>query len=118
LTRANGSKPDDPLDELDDVIAELEGSEWADEEITAEHYIHAEPGSTVIVDQTGKHRPVKADDRPTPSDPPSQPAKARFALAVLDRIQPPWLRAPVVLFALAIVGLLVWRGVALTGIVP
>lgn len=68
MSRGNGAAPPDPLEELDDVIAELEGSEWADEEITAEHYIHAEPGSTVIVDQTGKHRAVKGNEDITQTD--------------------------------------------------
>jgi hypothetical protein len=103
-----GSKLSKLADELEDI----------DDEPTGETNIIVQPGGVVHVEQTGKHKAMAQDDRPTPSDPPSQPAKARFALAVLDRIQPPWLRAPVVLFALAIVGLLVWRGVALTGIVP
>jgi hypothetical protein len=62
VSKLNGHAPPDPLDELDDVIAELEGSEWDDEEITAEHYIHVEKGGTVIVDQTGKNRAMSKQE--------------------------------------------------------
>jgi len=112
----NGKAPPDPLDELEEAIAELEGEEW--EEIT-ETQVIAQPGSTVIVDQTGKHQALRADDLPTrpdmirPPKPDSTAPKARFALAVLDRIQPPWLRVPVVLAVIGAVVFLVERGVRL-----
>lgn len=109
MSRGNGSAAPDPLDDLEEVIADLEGSEWEDE--TTETNIIVQ-GGVVNVDNTGKHRAlqVSQDDRLTPSDPPSQPPKARFALAVLDRIQPPWLRAPVVIVVVLVVAALVWRG--------
>jgi Fe-S-cluster formation regulator IscX/YfhJ len=73
VTRSNGSHPDDPLDELDDVIAELEGSEW-DDEITAEHLLEAVKAGAAAA--TGKHQaiaaetPTRPDHRPPDSTPP------------------------------------------------
>ncbi len=101
---------------LRDLAEELRD---ADDEITAEHLLDAVKAGAVIA--TGKHRPMsktEADDRITPTDPPkSLDKRSRFALAVLDRL-PRWSRPVIVLAALAIVGLLLWRGVALAGLLP
>jgi hypothetical protein len=60
--------PSDPLEQLDDVIAELEGEDWDDaDEITAEHLIDAVKAGAVLA--TGRHQTLKMDDV-TPTDPP------------------------------------------------
>jgi hypothetical protein len=51
----------------------------ADDEVTAEHYFNVEPGGTLIVDQSGKHKALGPDEL-TPTDPPrkvqSEPPKS------------------------------------------
>jgi hypothetical protein len=118
MSRANGAAPHDPLDDLDDVISELEGSEW-DDEIT-ETNITVEKGATVVI--TGKHQAVSKDQaaavtKPDNPPPDSQPPKAKFALAVLATLPPHW-RGPVVVVALGILGILVWRGGSLVKLWP
>lgn len=106
---------------LADLANELEG---LDDEPTGETNIIVQPGGVVHVEQTGRHQAMTKDeaDRVTPTDPKSSalPPKQRFALKVLESIQPPWLRAPVVIFALALIGLLVWKGLvpALAAVAP
>jgi hypothetical protein len=95
VSKLNGAQPSDPLDDLDDVIAELEGSEWDDEEIT-ETNITVEKGATVVI--TGKHQAmsqgqaaaVTKPDNEKPSDPP--PSKVSpLAVAWLGvKRMPPW----------------------------
>lgn len=63
-------------DNTDDIrrrAARIRDSE--DDEITAEHYIHAEPGSNITV-VTGKHKPVSKEEAEevTPTDPPRKPS--------------------------------------------
>lgn len=78
MSKRNGVEPSDPLEDLDDVISELEGSEWEDEdEITAEHLIDAVKLGAAVA--TGKHQALKMDDvtptappRKIPSGPPSK----------------------------------------------
>jgi len=100
---------------LGQLADELEGIDA--DEVTGTN-IQALPGSTVVV-TTGKHQALSPDDLPTrpdmmiPPKPDSTAPKARFALAVLDRIQPPWLRVPVVLAVIGAVVFLVERGVRL-----
>lgn len=80
---------------LRQLAAELDD---ADDEITAEHYINVEPGGTVIVDQTGKHKALELDET-TPTDPPRKvesdappPSKVSpLTIAwLLARKFPPW----------------------------
>jgi hypothetical protein len=102
VTRANGAHPPDPLDELDDVIAELEGSGW-EEEIT-ETQIIVQPGATVHVDQTGRHAALTTNNIPTKPDNPApdsqSPSKVSPVTVVFVAVRkmPPW---GVVLVALA-----------------
>lgn len=72
MTRANGAQAPDPLEELDDVIAELEGAEWEDE-ITAQDLMDAVKAGAVIA--TGKHEAMSKlqADEVTPYDPPRKP---------------------------------------------
>jgi hypothetical protein len=99
VTKLNGSQPSDPLDELDDVIAELEGSEWDDEEIT-ETNITVEKGATVVV-TTGKHAAMSKDqaeeitvtDHGVPqkqSDPPPSKVSLLAIGWVAAKRAPPW----------------------------
>lgn len=64
--------------------------------------------SEVIDERALKARAAKSSNPPSGSN-------QRFALAVLDRIQPPWLRAVVVVVALLIFAALAVGGVKLSG---
>jgi hypothetical protein len=99
----NGATAPDPLDDLDDVIHELEGSEW-DEEIT-ETNITVEKGATVVI--TGKHQAVSEEQaaavtKPDNEKPDTQPPPSKVSpvtvVFVAVRKMPPW---GVVLVALA-----------------
>jgi hypothetical protein len=62
VSRLNGTKPPDPLDDLDEVIAELEGNEWeVISEVTENHW-HLPKGTTVDTDATGKMRAISLAD--------------------------------------------------------
>jgi hypothetical protein len=130
-TNGKASSSTDRARELASFIAEQPDGKPAPppadeepEEITAQHLIDAmRAGAAVAVEATGRHRAMQQDQaaavtKPDNKAPESQPPKAKFALAVLDRIQPPWLRAPVVIVALGLVALLAWRGIALAGLLP
>jgi hypothetical protein len=97
VSRRNGAAPSDPLEGLDDAIQTLEGTDWEDEqEITTETQITVEEGGTLIVDQTGRHKPVKASDPP----PSNQPVKvAAPVVAVIKAVNN--------VYALGALGLLV-----------
>jgi hypothetical protein len=103
---SNGSKPDDPLDQVDEAIGKLEGTQW-DEDSQVTH-VHAAPGSVVNVDNTGKFAAVEPPTNPInprpASDPPS--GKAGVAISIL-KLLPPWGRVVVLLAVLALVA---WRG--------
>jgi hypothetical protein len=62
VSRLNGAAPPDPLDDLDEVIAELEGNEWeVISEVTENHW-HLPKGTVVDADASGKMRAVSAPD--------------------------------------------------------
>jgi hypothetical protein len=93
------------------------------EEITAQHLIDAmRAGAAVAVEATGRHRAMQQEQaaavtKPDNPPPDSQPPKAKFALAVLATLPPHW-RGPVVVVALGILGILVWRGGSLVKLWP
>ncbi len=82
------------------AMEKLEGIEWEDE--TTETNITVEKGATVVI--TGKHKAMTKDqaeeitradhDRPTPSDPPSEPPPSKLSplvvVWVVARKCPPW----------------------------
>lgn len=114
MSSLNGKAPPDPLDEVRASIETLEGRTWHEES----------PAVHVHVGDTGRFQAVEADTvpmHPMPSrsaqapasDPPGRRGLFGFLLAVLNTIQPPWLRGVVVIVAL---GLLAWRGGALAGL--
>ncbi|HXJ47946.1 MAG TPA: hypothetical protein VNF91_02140 [Candidatus Acidoferrum sp.] len=87
---ANGSKPNDPLDQVDEAIGKLEGTQW-DEDSKVTH-VHAAPGAVVNVDNTGKFAAVEGptntvNPRPT-SDAPQKAANA--VTSVIGAINNPW----------------------------
>ena len=110
------------LTQQERALAALEGSEW-DDEVTENHF-HLPKGTTLEADRTGRLRAVSNPDdeitlteNPAPKQPDSTPAKAKFALAVLDRLPAGW-RGPVVIVALGLVGVALWRGGSLAGLWP
>jgi hypothetical protein len=119
---SNGKIPThtDRVRELAKYIAEQPDDE--PEEITAEHIIEAMKAGAVIA--TGSHaamskaraEEITLTDHGVPKSE-SVPPKAKFALAVLDRL-PAYARGPVVLVALGIVGIVLWRGGSLAGLWP
>jgi hypothetical protein len=100
--------------EMDRAIRELEGADW--EEIT-ENHIHIElpKGSELEADRTGRLRAVSYPDheatKPDNPKPETVPPRGKFVLAVLNTIQPPWLRVPVVLALIGAVVVLILKGV-------
>jgi hypothetical protein len=108
MSRANGKSPPDPLDDLDDVIAELESSNWDDEDadITAEHIIEAVRAGAAAA--TGGHKAMSKHDAEevTKTDhgiqtepPPSKLSPLAIAWLFVRKF-PPW---GAVIVALAIV---------------
>jgi hypothetical protein len=71
----NGSAAPDPLDDLDDVIEELEGSEWDDELKTGDIHIYPPAGAKFEAgtDSTGK---FKASSIPDSDPPDAEPPKS------------------------------------------
>jgi hypothetical protein len=85
MTRANGKTPPDALDELDEVIAELEGSEWDEVSEVTENHIHIHQPAA----ETGRFAALETrPDHPRPK----QDSLAEKALdvvpGVLDRVEP------------------------------
>jgi hypothetical protein len=119
VSRGNGASPPDPLENLDDAIEELRGSEWEDEEITAEHLLDAVKMGAVIA--TGKHQAMSKDqadeitltDHGVPPKSESVPPRQRFVLKLLDKV-PAESRGTVVVVGLLVFGALaalsIWRG--------
>lgn len=99
---SNGKIPTH-TDRVRDLAKFIADQEDEPEEITAEHYINVEPGGTVIVDQTGKHRAISIPDSDPPeSDAEPPPKLSPLAIAwLLVRKFPPW---GAVLVALAGIG--------------
>ena len=119
-TNGKASSNTDRARELASFIAEQPDDE-DDERTSPEIILEAMKAGAALA--SGAHQAVSKDQaaavtKPDNPQPDSQPPKAKFALAVLDRIQPPWLRAPVVIVALGLVALLAWRGIALAGLLP
>jgi hypothetical protein len=106
MSRANGASPPDPLDELDHAIAELEGEDW--EEATGQTHVHAAPGSTIVVDQTGKHRALQVTlpDNEKPSVPPPS-GLAKVATSFLGAVRG-WPQALVALGIIALAAFWIW----------
>jgi hypothetical protein len=100
VSRGNGASPPDPLENLDDAIEELRGSEWEDEEITAKHLMDAVQMGAVIA--TGKHKAMSKDqadeitltDHGSPPKPESEPPPSKLSplvvVWVVARKFPPW----------------------------
>jgi len=111
----------DRTDRLRRRADELEGLD--DDEITGQDLLEAV--RVGVAAASGKHQSMskqEADeitltDHGAAPKHDSTPAKAKFALAVLDRLTPAW-RGPVVVLALGILGVLAWRGGALAGLWP
>jgi hypothetical protein len=115
VSRLNGAKPPDPLDDLDEVIAELEGNEWeVISEVTENHW-HLPKGVQLEADATGRMKAISIPDheatKPDNPRPETVPPRGKFILAVLNTIQPPWLRFPIVLALIGAVVLLILKGV-------
>jgi len=102
---------------LRQLAAELDG---LDDEVT-ETQIIVQPGATVHVDQTGRHRAMS--DEITKTDHGSPPRKSGWPERVSGALQPllggltPWGRALILLALIAVLGLAVWRG-ALAALAP
>ena len=107
----NGKDRSDPLAATREAIAELEGSAWEEEEPTGQTYVHAAPGSTVVVEQTGKFKaiePVTRLDNPAP--PSSVPPRVKWLTALLNAALGPlpgWGRVLVLLALIGVLGLAV-----------
>jgi hypothetical protein len=101
--------------EMERAIRELEGAEW--EEITENHWHLPERARlSVDTDATGRVKVVSIPDAEeiTKADhprPETVPPRGKFVLAVLNTIQPPWLRVPVVLALIGAVVVLILKGV-------
>jgi hypothetical protein len=118
VSRLNGAKPPDPLDDLDEVIAELEGNEWeVISEVHEQNFIFPTRARTTVETDsaTGRTKVVSIpDEEVTKADhprPETVPPRGKFVLAVLNTIQPPWLRVPVVLALIGAVVVLILKGV-------
>lgn len=113
MSKLNGSAAPDPLDELDDVIAELEGSEWDDDEITAEHILEAVKVGAAAA--SGKHQAMSKDQAeeitltdPNIKRPSSVPPKVRALEHILAATNTwPKVVALAVIVA-AVVALVLW----------
>ena len=112
----NGKPPADPLDHTREAISELEGSAWKEEEPTGQTHVHAAPGATVVVEQTGKFKAL-AVTRPDASPGPisQTPERVRAAKSFLE-VFPGWGRVVVAVAVLVVVGLAIWKGVSLPGL--
>lgn len=108
MTKTNGSAPPDPLDEVDEAIAELEGENW--DEVTGETHVHVAPGGHVSLGQSGKFSAVELPTKPDSGPPPPWPARVALSLV---RAVDSWPKALVALALLLLVGLAIWRGVTL-----
>lgn len=111
MARGNGKAPPDPLDELDEVIAELEGNDW--QEVT-ENHIHVElpKGTTLEADRTGRLKAISMPDTeitkpdiPRPSSEPPKSSIAGAAVAVIRSVNNPYALGAL---ALLVVALWVW----------
>lgn len=98
MSRLNGKAPPDALEELDDVIAELEGQEW--DEVSGSHI------TVNVVDQTGKFKAMDTvPDNPRPKQE-SLPEKVIDAVAELPDKAKTWSQASVAIAIVVCVTLL------------
>jgi hypothetical protein len=87
------------------------------DEITGNHFIFPEKAKTTVdTDATGRVKVVSIPDaeeitRADHPRPETVPPRGKFILAVLNTIQPPWLRFPIVLALIGAVVLLILKGV-------
>jgi hypothetical protein len=95
--------------EREKAIAKLEGADWTEEEPSTQTHVHAAPGSTIVVDQTGKHRALQVTlpDNEKPSDPAPQSGMAKVATGFLGAVRG-WPQALVALGILALVAFWIW----------
>jgi hypothetical protein len=76
--------------ERERAIADLEGSDWEEEEVTENHF-HLPPGTTLEADRTGKLRAVSIPDSDPPEsdvDPPPKLTLLGLAWLAVRRMPP------------------------------
>ena len=98
---SNGHTKITHTDKARSLADELEDLDWDEvSEVTV-------PNININVGDTGAYKAMTTQET-KPSDPPS--SKKKFTLAILDKVEPPWLRGVIVIVALGLAAYLILQG--------